>query len=62
MPDITLCVSENCPIRNDCYRNQAEPSDWQSFCDFYKDDEKDCDLFMKMYTKPSQPAEESMRG
>ena len=23
MPDITMCQSEDCPVRNRCYRNQA---------------------------------------
>ena len=49
MPDITMCASENCLEREECYRAQAKPSELQSwnnfeytcneesgFCDFIK--------------------------
>ena len=34
MADITMCTSENCTVRDSCYRAQAEPSDIQSWSDF----------------------------
>lgn len=34
MPDISMCLSENCPIKDSCYRAQAKPSAYQSWCDF----------------------------
>lgn len=51
MPDITMCTSENCPMKDTCYRVQARPSTYQSwgnfeyygcdkdngFCDYIKD-------------------------
>lgn len=34
MPDITMCVNKDCPIRAACYRYRAKPNDWQSFARF----------------------------
>lgn len=31
MPDITMCNGHNCPIRVNCYRYTAIPSDRQSY-------------------------------
>ena len=25
MPDITMCMSKNCPKKNECYRSMAKP-------------------------------------
>ena len=32
--NITKCSSENCPMRDRCYRAQAPDSVWQSWCNF----------------------------
>ena len=33
--DMTMCVSENCPQRNNCYRVQAKPNEgYQSWSNF----------------------------
>ena len=29
-----MCSSENCPMRNKCYRYTARASDWQSWSNF----------------------------
>ena len=34
MPDITMCVTKTCPIREGCYRYIAKPTDYQSYSDF----------------------------
>ena len=34
MPDITMCVTKTCPIREGCYRYIAKPTDYQSCSDF----------------------------
>lgn len=34
MTDITMCSSENCPIRKDCYRHEAKPDRLQSYSNF----------------------------
>ena len=34
MPDITMCISKTCPIREGCYRYIAKPTDYQSCSDF----------------------------
>lgn len=35
MPDITLCTSEDCPLKELCFRWTAKPSEYlQSYADF----------------------------
>lgn len=34
MPDITMCVNKQCPLRAKCYRYRAVPSTWQSYAKF----------------------------
>lgn len=34
MADITMCTSENCPMRKECYRIQANPNTHQIWSNF----------------------------
>lgn len=34
MPDITMCVNNECPLRKYCYRYLAVPDQWQSYSFF----------------------------
>lgn len=34
--DITMCASEVCPMREECYRVRAKPSEYQSWSNFEK--------------------------
>lgn len=35
MADITMCASDNCPLKEDCYRFTADPAElWQSYSCF----------------------------
>lgn len=37
MPDITMCMSKNCPKKNECYRSMAKPDKYyQSYADYGK--------------------------
>lgn len=45
MPDISMCKSKLCPLKDSCYRYTAKPSDWQSYADFAPDDKGKCDYF-----------------
>lgn len=31
MPDITMCMGKDCPLKETCYRYKAEPSEYQSY-------------------------------
>ena len=45
--DITMCSSEVCPMREECYRVRAKPSEYQSWSNFeYRCNEKSgfCDF------------------
>lgn len=35
MPDITMCLSKDCPNRFTCYRFVAKPDQLQSYSDFH---------------------------
>lgn len=51
MPDITMCLSKVCKMREKCYRFTATPSEWQ----FYLADETlkypDCNLYIEAISK-----------
>ena len=34
MSDITMCSSENCPMRYKCYRAQSKANEYQSWSNF----------------------------
>jgi len=31
MADISMCTNKECPSKEDCWRFQASPSEWQSY-------------------------------
>lgn len=55
MPDITLCTSALCPLKESCYRSQAKPNEYhQSYCDFSKNvtaglNGYECDEFIAIH-------------
>jgi hypothetical protein len=56
MSDITMCASDTCRRRTECYRNAAsgtEPSPWRQAYFFGRDmkDEEDCKYFSPQDTK-----------
>ena len=34
MPDITMCITKTCPIKESCFRYTAKPNTYQSYSDF----------------------------
>lgn len=34
MPDITMCSSSGCPMKEECYRSRAKPDTLQSWTNF----------------------------
>jgi hypothetical protein len=55
MPDITMCASDTCHRRTECYRNEAsgtEPNPWQQAYFISSEIEKDnCPYFSPQHTK-----------
>ena len=49
MPDISMCGNDDCPLRKQCYRHEATPSDWQSWCNFEPDEKGNCEHFMEIW-------------
>jgi hypothetical protein len=49
MPDITMCMGGDCPLKQDCYRYTANPSPYlQSYFGEipYDNEAKECDSFL----------------
>ena len=50
MTDITMCVTKDCPLKDDCRRFQAIPSEWQSYAAFQSYEDMEgiirCDYFL----------------
>ena len=54
MPDITMCPGSDCPLKADCYRHTATPSEyWQSYFLSPPYDGDKCEYFW-----PNSPAAE----
>lgn len=51
MPDITMCVNENCEDKESCYRYKAKPNWNQSYATFKKEDGNKCEHFLWWRTK-----------
>lgn len=52
MPDISLCRNEFCPLRNNCYRATAVPSEYmQSYAVFELKEDGSCDYIIKIKSK-----------
>lgn len=49
MPDISMCRSNTCPIKDSCYRFTAVPSTFrQSYADFkYNEETKNCNYYWR---------------
>lgn len=50
MTDITMCSSENCPMKNKCYRYESKPNKIQSYSNYEYtcNEESGFDEFIKM--------------
>lgn len=47
MPDIAMCLNNECPKRNDCYRYRAVANEYQqSYGPFKPDDDGECKKFI----------------
>jgi hypothetical protein len=45
MPDISMCINENCPVKLRCYRHTATPTEYRQAYMFFKWDDTGCDHF-----------------
>lgn len=55
MPDISMCMGEGCPMKEECYRYKARPSEYSQsyFMEVpYKDES--CEYFMKFWDRTSK--------
>lgn len=57
MSDISMCATDTCPSRSECYRFRAEPSPyWQSYLYGKPDERGRCDHFWPV--EKEEPAHE----
>ena len=52
MPDITMCINEECNKVEKCYRSKksgTKPSERQSHTMFYEDDNGECTYFVQKF-------------
>jgi hypothetical protein len=57
MPDITMCGTKECELRDACYRAQATPSQyWQAWCNFTPEEDGTCQFY---YAMPYKTAEKN---
>jgi hypothetical protein len=48
MPDISMCLNQNCLLKEKCYRFKANPSTfWQSYTNFIPDKSGKCDSYIE---------------
>lgn len=49
MPDIAMCLNDDCPSCKVCYRYMAEPNPWrQSYMQFEPTEDGICDAFISL--------------
>lgn len=51
MPDITMCVNKECPLKNSCHRQTAVPHSRQSYADFKYDADNGCEHYWEVIVK-----------
>ena len=45
MPDISMCDSKTCTLKENCYRYTAIPCDYQSYGSFEQNKDGECDYY-----------------
>lgn len=54
MPDITMCMNDECHLAKECYRHEATPSDWQSYGMFKPNADGTCKHFMPIFNRTGE--------
>ena len=55
MPDIAMCVNEDCPMAARCYRHEARPTRLQTYGDFAPNEDGECEWFWEMGIDANTP-------
>lgn len=59
MPDITMCINQNCLVKERCYRYRAIPSGYQSMAVFEPNSNGLCSYFWNITNERTNPLENS---
>lgn len=62
MPDISMCLNEECPQRYECYRHEAKPSEYQAYGDFKFDNDNGCEHFWQYKNLPEYTNSDIITG
>jgi len=49
MPDISMCLNNECHLAKECYRHEVKPSEWQSYSYFRPDEVGECHNFLPIW-------------
>ncbi len=55
MPDISMCVGNDCPLKETCYRYKAKPCEYQTYFMNPPYEDGKCEYYWKMESKPNLP-------
>lgn len=55
MPDISMCVGNDCPLKETCYRFKAKPCEYQTYFMNPPYEDRKCEYYWKMESKPNLP-------
>ena len=58
MPDICMCDNEECPLRGNCYRFCAEPSEYRQSYSHFEYEDGECRAFWKLNDETFDKEEE----
>lgn len=59
MPDISMCVNQDCLVKERCYRYRAIPSEYQSIAFFSPDNNGMCDYYWSITNQRVLPLTDS---
>ena len=64
MPDISMCLNNECASRERCYRFKAKPSEYQqAYTEFKPLPGRDrCESFMEIHRKPMNESDSNKQG
>lgn len=48
MPDVTMCLGKDCPLKETCYRYKAKPDEYQYYFMEAPFKDKECNYYWKI--------------
>ena len=61
MPDISMCMGNDCPLKETCYRYKAKPSEYQSYFMEAPYKDGDCSHYWEISSKSSKKLDKKVK-